>query len=63
MYIPIDNNFKRKWTKCSNQKTEWLNGYKNKIHIYVVCKRLTSDLKHRQTESETIVKDIKIKWK
>ena len=25
--------------------TDWLNGYKNKIHIYDVCKKPTSDLK------------------
>ena len=25
--------------------TDWLNGYKNKIHIYAVCKKPTSDLK------------------
>jgi len=25
--------------------TDWLNGYKNKIHIYVVHKKWTSDLK------------------
>ena len=28
--------------------TDWLNGYKNKTHIYAVYKKLTSDLKtHR----------------
>ena len=28
--------------------TEWLNGYKNKIHVYTVYKKPTSDLKtHR----------------
>ena len=25
--INVNNYFKCKWTKCSNQKTEWLNGY------------------------------------
>ena len=25
--------------------TDWLNGYKNKTHIYAVYKKLTSDLK------------------
>ena len=25
--------------------TDWLNGYKNKIHIYAVCKKPTLDLK------------------
>ena len=24
--------------------TDWLNGYKNKTHIYAVCKRPNSDL-------------------
>ena len=24
--------------------TDWLNGYKNKTHIYAVYKKLTSDL-------------------
>ena len=24
---------------------EWLNGYKNKTHVYAVCKKPTSDLK------------------
>ena len=28
--------------------TDWLNGYKNKTHIYAVCKKPTSELKtHR----------------
>ena len=27
--------------------TDWLNGYKNKTHIYVVYKKLTSDLMTR----------------
>ena len=27
-----------------NKDTDWLNGYKNKSHIYVVYKRPTSDL-------------------
>ena len=26
---------------------DWLNGYKNKIHIYAVYQKLTSDLKTR----------------
>ena len=25
--------------------TDWLNGYKNKTHIYAIYKKLTSDLK------------------
>ena len=27
------------------KNTDWLNGYKNKIHIYAVYKKPTSDLK------------------
>ena len=31
--------------------TDWLNGHKNKTHIYAVCKKLTSDLKtHNRLE-------------
>ena len=30
MNIYINNYFKCKWIKCSNQKTDWLNGCKNK---------------------------------
>ena len=31
--------------------TDWLNGYKNKTHIYAVYKKLTSDLKtHNRLE-------------
>ena len=41
-YIPI-NNFKCKWIKCSNQKKE--GDRINKIHLYAVYKRLTSELK------------------
>ena len=37
-YIHINNCFKCKWTKCSNQMTEWLNEYKNKTHIYAAYK-------------------------
>ena len=36
----ITNYFNCKWIKGSNQKTEWLNGYKNKTHIYVANNRL-----------------------
>ena len=36
----INNYFNCKWIKGSNQKTEWLNGYKNKTHIYVANNRL-----------------------
>ena len=39
MNIYINNYFKCKWIKCSNQKTDWLNGYKNKTHIYAVYKK------------------------
>ena len=42
---------------------DWLNGYKNKTHIYAVHKRPTSDLGHTQTESEGMEKDIPCKWK
>ena len=42
---------------------DWLNGYKNKTHIYAVYKRSTSDLGHIQTESEGMEKDIPCKWK
>ena len=42
--IYINNYFKCKWIKCSNQKTNRLNGYKNKTHIYAVYKKPTSDL-------------------
>ena len=34
----------------------WLNGYKNKTHIYAAYKRLTSDLKTQKTESEGMEK-------
>ena len=34
--IYINNYFKCKWIKCSKQKTDWLNEYKNKTHIYAV---------------------------
>ena len=48
MSMYINNYFKCKWIKFSNQKTDWLNGYKNKTHIYAVYKKATSDLKiHR----------------
>ena len=39
--------------------TDWLNGYKNKTHIYAVYKRPTSALK---TESERMEKYIPFKW-
>ena len=31
--------------KAPTKDTDWLNGYKNKIHIYAVYKKPTSDLK------------------
>ena len=30
--------------KCSKQDIDWMNGYKNKTHIYAIYKRPTSDL-------------------
>ena len=43
---------------------DWLNGYENKIHMYTVYKKPTSDLgRHIQTESEGMEKDIPCKWK
>ena len=42
---------------------DWLNGYKNKTHIYAVYKRPTSDLGTQHTESEGMEKDIPCKWK
>ena len=41
--ILINNYLKNKWVKCSNQ-IDWPNGYKNKIPIYAVYKRSTSNL-------------------
>ena len=37
---------------------EWLNGYQNKAHVYAAYKRITSDLKAHQTESEWMGKCI-----
>ena len=37
---------------------DWLNGYKNKIPIYVVYKRPPQKKGHIQTESEGLEKDI-----
>ena len=42
--IYINNYFKCKQIKCSNQRQR-LNEYKNKTHIYAVYKKPTSDLK------------------
>ena len=44
-WLEHNNYFKCKWIKCSNQDTDWLNGYKNKTHIYAIYKKSTSDLK------------------
>ena len=43
--IHINCYLKYKCIKCSNQKIDWLNGYKNKTQIYSVYKRPTSDLR------------------
>jgi len=43
--------------------TDWLNGYKNKIHIYAALKRPTSEPEIIQAESKRIEKDIPCKWK
>ena len=42
--------------------TDWLNGYKNKTHIYAVYKKPTSDLRDIYTESERVEKYIPCKW-
>ena len=41
--------------------TDWLNGYKNKTHIYAVYKKPTSDL-NTNTETERMEKYIPCKW-
>ena len=41
---------------------DWLNGYKNKTHIYAVYKKPTSDL-NTNTETERMEKYIPCKWK
>ena len=44
--------------------TDWLNGSKNKTHIYAVYKRPTSDLRtHTQNKSNGMRKDNTRKWK
>jgi len=40
-----------KMDKWSNQKTDWLNGYKNNTCIYTVYKRLALDIKTHTTEN------------
>ena len=42
--------------------TDWMNGCKNKTHIYAVYKKPTSDLRDIQTESERVEKYIPGKW-
>ena len=39
---------------------DWLNGYKNKTHIYAIYKKPASD--HIQIESERLEKYIPCKW-
>ena len=41
--------------------TDWLNGYKNKTHIYAVFKRPTSHLGHIKIESERMEENIPCK--
>ena len=44
--------------------TDWLNGYKNKTHIYAVYKKPTSDLgTHRDGKGQHEIKNIPCKWK
>ena len=47
---------------ASSKDTDWLNGYKNKTHIYAVYKKPTSDLKTHIDESERMEKYIPCKW-
>ena len=42
---------------------DWLNGYKNKTHVYAVYKKPTSDLKTHIDQSERMEKYIRCKWK
>lgn len=42
--VPINNCFKCKWMKFSNQKTKWLIG--SKKHKYAFYKTFTLDLKY-----------------
>ena len=41
-----------------NEDIGWLNGFKNKTHIYVACWKHTSDLKTHTYRSEGILKKI-----
>ena len=45
------------------KEIDWLNGYKNRTHIYAICKRPISDVGHIQPESEGMEKGIPWKWK
>ena len=42
--IYINNYLNYKSIKCSNKDTDFLNGSKNKAHIYAVYRRPTSDI-------------------
>ena len=42
--------------------TDWLNRYKNMIHIYAIYKQHTSDLKHIQTKVRGWKKYIPCIW-
>ena len=44
------------------QDTDWLNGHKNKTHIYAVYKKPSSDLKIHIYQSERMEKYIPCKW-
>lgn len=64
-YITINNYSKCKWTKFSNQKTEWLNGLKEKNpqDPSLCCLQESSDVKRHRLQSEGMEKDIPCKWK
>ena len=42
--------------------TDWMNGYKNKTHIYTVYKKHTPDQRNIQTESKRMENFIPCKW-
>ena len=44
-YIVINNHFKFQWSNALIKDIEWQVELKNKTHIYVTYKRLTSELK------------------
>ena len=58
MYTHIANYLECKWTVLQPKDRDWLNEYNNNTCIYVVYKRLTSDLGHIQSESEGMEEDI-----